>query len=92
MDEIYPFWLQTRMSKEMDGMPLLNRGLVDSMVKTFYPKDSEVLLKIFFECGVFFQELHKKMRFKDLDEAELIHYSGCLFRLEFLEEMDRTER
>jgi len=60
VDEIYPFWLQTRMSKEMDGMPLLNRGLVDSMVKTFYPKDSEVLLKIFFECGVLFGSYIKK--------------------------------
>jgi len=90
VDEIYPFWLQTRMSKEMDGMPLLNRGLVDSMVKAFYPRDSELLLKIFFECGILFGS-YIKMKFKDLDEVwNLIK----LFRLSLparVFEMDRTE-
>ncbi|MDA4111766.1 MAG: hypothetical protein OK439_04460 [Thaumarchaeota archaeon] len=51
-DEIYPFWLQTKMSKELDGMPWLNRGLLDSLVKTFYPANSDTLLKIFFQYGV----------------------------------------
>ena len=68
VDEIYPFWLQTRMSKEVDGMPLLNRGLIDSMVKTFYSKDSETILQIFFECGVLFGS-YIKMKFKDLDQV-----------------------
>jgi len=68
VDEIYPFWLQTKMSKEVDGMPLLNKGLIDSMVKKFYPVDSEAILKIFFDCGVLFGS-YIKMRFKGLDEV-----------------------
>ena len=88
VDEIYPFWLQTKMSKEVDGMPLMNRGLLDSMVRTFYSKDSEAILKIFFDCGVLFGS-YIKMKFKDLDEVwNLIN----LFRTSLparLFEMDR---
>ena len=90
VDEIYPFWLQTKMSKEVDGMPLLNRGLIDSMVKTFYSTDSEAILKIFFDCGVLFGS-YIKMKFKDLDQVwNLIN----IFRSSLparLFEMDRTE-
>ena len=53
VDEIYPFWLQTKMSKEVDGMPWVPRGLLDSFVKTFYQSNSDTLLKTFFEYGVF---------------------------------------
>jgi hypothetical protein len=90
LDEIYPFWFQTKMSKEVDGMPLLNRGLLDSMVRTFYSKDSEAILKIFFDCGVLFGS-YIRMKFKDLDEVwSLIN----LFRSSLparLFEMDRKE-
>ncbi len=59
VEEIYPFWLQTKMSKEVDGMPFLNRGLLDSMVKTFYSKNSDIVLKIFFDTGILFGILRK---------------------------------
>jgi len=89
-EEIYPFWLQTKMSKEIDGMPLLNRGIMDSMVRVFYPKDSEALLKIFFDAGVLFGS-YLRMRYKSLDEVwTLIR----LFKLSLparVFEMDRLE-
>jgi hypothetical protein len=90
VDEIYPFWLQTRMSKEIDGMPLLNRGIVDSMVKTFYPRNSEVLLKIFFKCGILFGS-YIKMRFKDMDEVWNLIKLFSLSLPARVFEMDRTE-
>jgi hypothetical protein len=90
IEEIYPYWLQTKMSKEVDGMPLVNRGLVDSMVRVLYPKDSEALLKIFFDSGVLFGS-YMKLRFKDLDDVwNLIK----IFRISLparLFEMERVE-
>jgi len=67
IEEIYPFWLQTKTSKEVDGMPLLNRGLLDSMVKTFYSKNSDAVLKIFFDTGILFGS-YIKLRAKSLDD------------------------
>ena len=72
VEEIYPFWLQTKMSKEVDGMPFLNRGLLDSMVKAFYSKNSDAVLKIFFDTGILFGS-YAKLRAKSLDDLwELI--------------------
>ncbi len=68
VDEIYPFWLQTKMSKEVDGMPWVPRGLLDSFVKTFYQSNSDTLLKTFFEYGVFLGS-YVKLRAKNLDEV-----------------------
>ena len=96
-EEIYPFWLQTKMSKEIDGMPLLNRGIVDSMVRVFYPKDSEAVLKIFFEAGVLFGS-YLRMRYKSLDEVwnliRLFKYSlpARVFEMDRLEEENGKER
>lgn len=67
VEEIYPYWLQTKTSKEVDGMPLLNRGLLDSMVKTFYPKNNDTVLKIFFDTGILFGS-YIKLRAKSLDD------------------------
>jgi hypothetical protein len=48
VEEIYPFWLQTKLIKEFDGTPRLSRSLMDSLVREMYPKDSEALLDNFY--------------------------------------------
>ena len=67
IEEVYPYWLQSKMSKDVDGMPLLNRGIVDSMVREFFPNHSEKILKIFFDAGVLFGS-YVKMKFKNMSE------------------------
>ncbi len=66
VEGIYPFWLQSKMSKEVDGMPFLNRSLLDSMVKMFYSTNPEACVKIFFDTGVLFGS-YAKLRAKDLE-------------------------
>jgi len=90
VNEIYPFWLQTKMSKELDGMPWVPRGLLDSLVKTFYPTNSEKLLKTFYEYGVFLGS-YLKLRAKNLDELwNLIKLFRSSIPARVLE-MDRIE-
>jgi hypothetical protein len=90
LEEIYPYWLQSKMSKETDGMPFLNRGLLDSLVKTFYSDNTETVLKIFFETGILFGS-YVKLRAKNLDDLWGIIN---LFKLSIparVFEMDRIE-
>ena len=96
-EEIYPYWLQTKMSKEVDGMPLLTRGIVDQMVKVFYPRDSEAVLKIFFDAGVLFGS-YIKMRFNNMNEVQdlikLLKFSlpARVFEMDRLEGESENER
>ncbi len=66
VEGIYPYWLQSKMSKETDGMPFLNRSLLDMMAKMSYATDPEACLKIFFDTGILFGS-YAKLRAKDLD-------------------------
>jgi len=96
-EEIYPYWLQTKMSKEVDGMPLLTRGILDQMVKVFYPRDSEAVLKIFFDAGVLFGS-YIKMRFNNMNEVQdlikLLKFSlpARVFEMDRLEGESENER
>ena len=39
-EEIYPYWMQSKMSKEFDGMPRVSRGMTDFLIRELYPKNS----------------------------------------------------
>lgn len=90
---IYPYWLQSKMSKEADGMPFLNRSLLDSLVKISYPTNPEAVLKIFFDTGVLFGS-YAKLRAKNLENllvlVNLIKFSipARLFEMQREEDED----
>lgn len=71
IEEIYPFWIQTRMSKEFGGLPLTPRYLLDSIIRMVYPKEKEALIRLSFESGRMFGA-YLKLRAKNLDELRAI--------------------
>jgi hypothetical protein len=52
VEEIYPYWLQTKMSKEFVGMPWLARGAMDFLIRELYPKNSEMLREALYNYGI----------------------------------------
>jgi hypothetical protein len=76
IEEVFPYWLQTKMSKEFSGLPLTPRFLLDSIIRAFYGRDKETLLKLSFESGGMLGN-YFKLRAKNLDGLkELIDVVG----------------
>ena len=67
VEEIYPYWLQTKMSKEFDGMPWFARGNLDFLIRELYPKNSELVLNSFYEYGIKLGN-YLKIKTKNIEE------------------------
>jgi hypothetical protein len=77
VEEIYPYWLQTKMSKEFDGMPWFGRETLDFLIREIYPKNSELVQGAFYEYGKKLGN-YLKTRTKNIEELSKLFQ---LFRI-----------
>ena len=65
LEEVFPYWLQTKVSKEFSGLPLTPRYLLDSIIRAFYARERATLEKLSFESGQMLGN-YFKLRVKNL--------------------------